>query len=532
MKIDVTTEGFQKKLAFVVPADQVRGELDEAFRKLSRTARLRGFRPGKAPRRVLEAHFGPQVRADVANNLIQSSWMQALSTQDIEPVGNPSIEHADELDGRNDFHFTIRVEVRPEVELEQYTGVEVPYPEARVTDEELEAMVHARLEGQARLVEVTDRPVEQGDLVLAELVVGPEDAPVATEQGTAIRTDGDPYYPGVEGLLLGMSIGEEKTGEVSFPEDARTEEIQGQTLPVRAKVLGIQATRIPELDDEIAEELGFEGGAEGMRTALRAQMQAARDELSRNQARANLLEKLIEINPFEVPEGMVEQSLQMLSDELKMQEAYRTGRDPQTIGFSDATMADLRNRARFAAKAGLILESVSRKEKIEVNDDDIEKRLQELADMRGQTVEAIRGWFSTDEAIAELRDRILEEKTLEWLLEHSTLVPAEPARPTSELGRVAQDIVESNVARRAQKTSADKAAEAPATEEPAPKAEEAPAETAAAEVDTSVLDQPIGKLKDALATGAWDDHLDALEAAEKSGKNRKGALDAIAGRRS
>jgi len=526
MKVDVTTEGFQKKLTFVVPAEQVRGELDEAFRKLSRSVRLRGFRPGKAPRRVLEARFGSQVKADVANSLIQSSWMQALRSQDIDPVGNPSLEHADDIDGRSDFQFTIRVDVRPEVELTQYTGVEVPYPESEVTDQEVEAMVQARLEGQARLVEVDDRPVQKGDLVLAELVIGPEDAPVVTEQGTALRTDGDPYYPGVEALVVGLSIGEEQTGEVTFPDDARITEVAGQTLPVRVKVLGIQATRVPELDDALAEELGFEGGAEGMRAALRAQMQQSRDELSRNQARANLLEKLIELNPFEVPAGMVDQSLQMLTDELKMQEAYRTGRDPRNITFSEATMADLRARARFAAKAGLILEAVARAEKIEVDDADVEKRLQDLADVRGQTVEAIRGYFSTDEALQELRDRILEEKTLEWLLEHSTLVPAAPAgEPRSELARVAQDIVESNVARRSTRKGAEKGAE---TEEAA----EAPAVVAEpGAVDTSVLDLAIGKLREALATGQYDDQLDALEAAEKAGKNRKGALDAIAARR-
>src|SRR5690606_9405758 len=127
----------------------------------------------------------------------------------------------------------IRVEVRPEIELQQYTGVEVPYPEAKVTDEELDAAIRARLEGQARLVEVTDRPVEKGDLVLVELVAGPEDAPVAQEQGTALRTDGDPYYPGVEPLVIGLSVGDEKTGEVTFGDDARIEEVRGRTLPVR-----------------------------------------------------------------------------------------------------------------------------------------------------------------------------------------------------------------------------------------------------------------------------------------------------------
>lgn len=531
MKVDVSTEGYKKKLAFTVPADKVQTELENAFRALSRSVRLPGFRPGKAPRKVLEARFGPRVRADVANDLINASYRDALTEHDIQAIGQPQLDHADELTPRMDFQFTISVEVRPEIELDNYVGVEVAYPKVVVTDEEVEDAVRGRLEGQSRLVEVTDRPAQEGDFVLVELIAKDGEEEVAHEQGTMIRSAGDPYYPGVEPLLMGLSVGEEKTGEVQYSEEARIEEIKGRTLQTTVKVLGIQSNQVPELTDEIAQELGYDGGAEGMRSAIRAQMHESRDELARNQARANLLEKLIEVNPFDVPASMIEQSLEMLVNELRMQQAYRTGRDPRTISFSDAVMTDLRARATFAAKAALVLEFVSKKENITVGDEDFEAKYRELADMRGQTVEAVKGYFVGEDAVEELRDRILEEKTLEWLLERSNLVETDaPAEPASGLAKVAEEIVQEQVAKRAKRKEAPANAEEPTAEAPA---EEAPAEEAAAagEVDLSILDLPIGKLKEALATGDHDTHLDALEAAEQAGKARKGALDAIAARR-
>src|SRR5688572_29055268 len=121
MKVDVTTVGFQKKLAFTVPADKVQGQVEDAFRKLSRTVKLHGFRPGKAPRRVLEARFGPQVRADVAQTLIQESYRSAVQEHEIEPIGQPSLDQAGEISPADDFQFTITVDVRPAIELQTYT---------------------------------------------------------------------------------------------------------------------------------------------------------------------------------------------------------------------------------------------------------------------------------------------------------------------------------------------------------------------------------------------------------------------------
>jgi FKBP-type peptidyl-prolyl cis-trans isomerase (trigger factor) len=558
MKVDVTTvNSFQKRLAFTVPPDQVRNRLDQAYKRIAGKVRLPGFRPGKAPRKVLEARFAQQIEAEVAQDLIQQSYRSALTDHAIQPVGSPSVDESSPVVEPDGFKFTIVVDVRPEIELQEWKGLEVEFPTVSVTPEEIERAIKARLEGQAKLEEVSDRPVDKGDLALVELTItdpssiaaeasvsyatlvqdegtaidlselnvesagadkvrlsGPaervrqaieaikalqpeanvEELPgapeVAREPGTMIRTEGDPYYPGVDNFVIGMSLGETKEGEVSFGSTERAGAVAGRKLHVQAKLISVQSHKIPELTDELAGTLGYEGGADGMRTTIEAQIRHSRDELARNQARANLLEAVIAKNPFEVPQGMVEQSLRMLMDELRNQQAMRTGRDPKTIGFSEAQVRDLRMRSAFAAKAALILEWVAKREGIAVTDADVDSKFQQLATEWGQTVEAIKGRFRRTEDTAELRERILEEKTLDWMLEQSTLIAPKPPAAGSE-------------------------AEA----------------SGVSSADLKVLEGSIDGLKQALSSGALDGQLDALMEAEQGSRARKGALSAIEGRK-
>ncbi len=487
MKLDVISLGsHQKKLQFSVPPEKVKAELDRAYNQLKRKVRLHGFRPGKAPRKVLEMRFGSQVISDVATNLIQEGYSTALQEHDIEPVSRPAVDEQGELEASRSFEFSITVDVRPEIELETYTGVEVEAPAVEVTEEEVEDAVRRRLEGQARLVEVSDRPVEKGDMVLVELTARAEGEEVVSEPGTMIRTEDDPYYPGVDDLIVGLETGGEKTATVTFSEEARTPEVAGRELEVTVRVQSIQANEIPELTDELAEELGYEGGASALREGIRGEIATAREEASKNQARANVLQALIDTNPFDVPQGMVEQQLEALMQELRLQAAYR-GRDPRQVTFDEAQRADLAIRAEFAVKGGLILEHVAKKEGLEVTEADLDAKYAELADERGQSVEAIRGWFQKEEAIEELRARLLEEATLDWLLEHAEVVRTAPS------------------------------------EEPA-------SEGAPAEVPLELLEGSVSDLKAALGEGAHDAHLQALLDAEQEGKARKGALRAIEAR--
>jgi trigger factor len=442
MQYDLQIENvssIKRKLRFTIAQDVIKGELDLAFKDLKRNARLPGFRKGKVPRRILEARFGSQVRSDISSRLIDRSWREASTS--LELAGQPRLREPGDVNQQKDFIFTIEVDVKPNVEINNYRGVEVPYRVLNITDEEVDADISRQLATRASIQEVTeDRPVQSGDQVLAELVLTEGDEELAREAGTMINTSNERFYPGIESFLIGMSKDDDKSGEVTIADSTIFDHLKGKTLQATAKVLSIQAMATPELTDELAAELNFEGGAMGMRVAVQMKLQSDREAAARNQSRVDLLQVLVDKNEFDVPDGMVEEQLQALVEELCVRRAYG-GTDPRSIKFSDAEIADLRTRATFAAKASCILAAVSRQEKIEVGDADLDSRISEIAAMRGQAVEAIRGYLEREGAFDVLRDRILEEKTLEWLLENADLkeVAAETPAVTDEDAQGADD---------------------------------------------------------------------------------------------
>ena len=404
----------QKRIRFTVPSDEVNRKLDAAFKNLSTKVRLPGFRPGKIPRKMLEDRYGKQLRSEVANELMNLRFQSA--SRELEFIGQPTVEHADGL-GEGDFNFTIAVQVKPEIELGTYLGLKIKYPLAAISDDQVDMDVARRLQGLARQVEVTeDRAVQVGDLVLAEIKTGDE----VLEAGTILNTSGEKSWPGIESLTVGVKKGQSASGSVTIAESAASAGNRGRVLDATVTVLGIHLMQVPPLADDVAAQAGFEGGADAMRAAVRMELETRANENGRNQARIQLLQELVKAHVIEVPAALTEKNLKLLIEELGVQATYR-GRDPRTIRYSEAQLADLRVRAEFAAKAGLILDGVAKREGIAITADDLERKYQEIADMRGQRIEAIRGYIQKDGAVGELKKHLLEERTLDWVLERCDL---------------------------------------------------------------------------------------------------------------
>ncbi len=448
----------RRRLNFTVPAELVDTELDTAYKSLKRKARLPGFRPGKAPRRILEARFGKQVLSEVGGRLIQQAFSEAA--RDMELAGQPAVEEQGELAAGKALTFSIGVDVKPDVQLADYSGVEVEYVAAQVRDADIDASVARLVQSQSRIAEVTeDRPVQSGDRVLTQLKLEADGDVVAEEAGTMVLTEGERYYPGLEKLLIGLEKGKEATGSVTIGDNAQYEHLRGRTFDATVTVLSMQALSVPELTDDLASELGYEGGVEGMRAALAMKLQEQVDENSRTQARVAILQKLVDANTFDVPQGMIEEQLEALVEELKVRKAYQ-GADPRSIRFSDAEMADLRTRALFAARASVILATVAKLEEIDVSNDDLDAKIQEIADSRGQNANQIRAYLQREQAFGVLRTRILEEKTLEWLLEHAKLTAVEPTEGGEEAPAPAPKKKASKAKAAAPEAAAPEAAEA------------------------------------------------------------------------
>jgi trigger factor len=407
----------EKKLSFEIPSETVAKKLDGAYRELQGQVRLPGFRQGKAPRNVLESRYGSRVKADVASSLINESFRAAA--EGLVIFGQPQVDEAGEVQPGQPFSFSITVEVKPDIELTTYTDVEIEIATSTVEEEAVDHAIEHRLQASSSITEVSeDRAIVETDMAMIQLEASIEDEVVHEHPGTVINLAHDHYYGGIAPLLLGKKKGEDFSGTVDFEDQCQVEELTGKTASVKGKVLSIQALETPELTDELSVELGYEGGADGMRAAIRSDLEEQAEQNAQGQAKASLLERLIEINPFEAPSGLVMHQMQSLENELRMQALY-SGQDPRATQFTEEQQAQLLERATFAAKATLLLEAVGEKESIQVEESDIETRYQEIADSRGQQVEAVRALFQKEGAVQDLETRILEEKTLDWLMEHS-----------------------------------------------------------------------------------------------------------------
>lgn len=427
MQYDLRIEdvsSIRRRLTFTVEGDVVKAELERAFTDLKNRVRLPGFRPGKVPRNVLEARFGRQIRGEVSDRLIQRSYSEAAAK--LEVAGSPAVEDRGEVSSGHPYSFVIAVDVRPQVEVKDYKGLEISYPLRDLTDEVVDANVTRELGRRARIQEVEeDRPVAEGDLVLTRVKLTADGETLADEPGTMVHTRGERYYPGVDTLVLGLSKGGEATATVTIGTSSEIESLRGREVEASVTVLAIHAQKVPDLSDELAAELGYEGGAEGMRATIRMRLDEQNEEAARNQARVDLLQKLVQGNPLDVPKGLVDEQHQLLVEEMRVRRAYE-GQDPRRIRFSEAEMADLRERAAFAARASCLLSGIARQEGIKVGSEDLDAKIQEIADMRGQAVEAIRGYLEREGAMGMLEMRILEERVLDWLMEQSELVRTEP----------------------------------------------------------------------------------------------------------
>ena len=420
----------RRRLEFSVPGSAVKAELKMEYDKLRRSVRLRGFRPGKVPVAVIKKRFGGQVRADVAERMVNQVWREAVSS--VEVAGQPQLVDQGDLSSGQTFSFAIEVDVRPEVELGEYKGLSVEYVRPEVEEASVDQMVQVKLASLRRIQEVDeDRAVQAGDFVLTALKLVDGDEEVIEEPGTLINTGAERFYPGLEGLLVGLKKGGEKTEEVTIAETTVLEQIKGRTLTATVRVEAIQSYVTPELTDDVAGELGYEGGQDGMRAAIRMEIDERIDASAREAAQVKLLQALVAGHDFEVPSSMVDEQFEALVEEHKIRRAY-AGEDMRTITIDEATRADLRNRAVFAAKASILLLQVGKAESIEVSSEDLDAKIGEIAAQRGQTPQAIRGYLERENALPVLTTRVTEEKVIGWLMENADLKAVAPSEAPAE----------------------------------------------------------------------------------------------------
>jgi trigger factor len=413
-----------------VPWDRVQKDLNSTYSKLARTARVRGFRPGKVPLNVVKQLFKKQVQAEVAGSLIEQGLMSAVEEHDIAIVAQPEINDAAEITDGSPFEFRARIEVRPTVERVDVDGLEVFRDLDDVTDEQVDERIADLREQNADLQEPDPmRPAQKGDQLTIdyEVSVDGEPKPDMTATARPVELGSGRLLEAFEDGLLGTQPGDAKDITVAFPDDASAEELRGKNAIFSVQVKELREKILPDLDDEFAKDVGEYENLEALRAQLRKDLVAEAEKRSESSIRDQIINALVDKNDVPVPPTLVQQQKQQMTREL-ITLMQITGQQPGAIG---ELLAGMDARAERRVKAGLLLGALARQEKIEVGEADVEAKLAEIAESSGKHIAKVRVDYQ-GERRDSLEGQLLESKLMAMLKDRMTVKDGHPPKTDAE----------------------------------------------------------------------------------------------------
>ncbi len=405
------------RLEVVVEAASVRRAYERAYRDLARQVRVRGFRPGKAPRSVLESLYGGSVAEQLEQALVGDTLADALEQAGLEPVAEPAIE-ASHPAIDSDFHYTARIEVRPPIALPDLAGLRGRRPRVEVSDADVQRELEALQRRQALLLEEPEGTEAAAGHVLSVDFAGRVDGkPFEGGSGRDVEVElgSGHFLPGFEDGLLGARAGEDRELRLRLPEDHASPALAGREAVFAAHVHAVRRRELPALDDELAKDLGEEfEGLEDLRARIRQDLVRLRERAARAELQRSLLESLVSQTEFEVPAGLVERQLQQ---QLHSARHRLEGSVPEAS--LEAQLArwkeEWRGRAERSVRERLLIGEVARARAIDPAPDQVEARIREMAGQQGVDPGALRKAYGEDSLERLAWGELVDEQVLEFL---------------------------------------------------------------------------------------------------------------------
>jgi trigger factor len=412
-------EGCRHSLEIAIPAEEVESETGRVAANVQKRAKLPGFRPGKAPASLIRKQFSSDIRQQVVENLIPKALQKQIEAENLNMVGQPDITDLHFHDGEP-LRFKAEFEVVPAIELGEYKDIEVPYTEPAVTDEDVDKRLNEIRDQKAQYVNIDPRPIENGDyaVVALESTAGVEGEPVKQDE-MVLEIGGTDTFEAFTENLRGLSPGDEKDFEVTYPEDYGAPRLAGKTVKFHAVVKGLRRKDLPELNDEFAQDLGDYRNVDEVRDAIRKGIAAQRQHEAQADAKNKIVDKLVEAHDFPVPEVFVERQI-----ENRVQQSLRAmaaeGVDPRSIKLDwNKVKESQREKAVHEVKASMLLSRISEREAIHATRDEVDKEVERLAKSNREPVAAAQMRFEKDGTLGRIANHIQTEKTLNFLFEHA-----------------------------------------------------------------------------------------------------------------
>ena len=411
-------EGCKHELEIEVPLDEVDRETERVVLNLQKKVRIPGFRPGKAPANIIRTRFAGELRQDVLEGLVPRALNKRLEEEHLEFVGTPNISDV-HFEKGEPLRFKAQFEVAPEFELGEYNGVTVHYAEPQVTDADVEERLNQIRESRAEYVNIDPRLAEDGDhaVIALESVAGAAE-PVKQDE-MMVNVGGADTMPAFTEALRGMTPGEEKQVEVTYPEDYGQEKLAGRTVTFKLHLKVIRRKDLPEVNDEFAKDLGDYQNLDEVRDAIRKSIFHEREHKAQQDAKNELVEKLVEAHVFPVPEAYVERQIEIQLEQ-QLRDLAGAGVDPRKLNLDWAKLKESRReKATSEVRGSLLLGKIADREHIDVTQDEVDREVQRIARQEREPVAATRKRLEEKGIIRRIVSGIRTEKTLNFLFEHA-----------------------------------------------------------------------------------------------------------------
>ncbi len=419
-----------RKLTITLPEDMVGKELDKAYNKLKKEVRIKGFRRGKIPRSVLEKNYRQQVEAEVGEQLVQETYFDAIEQEGLDTVVHPEIvEHNFPEDGT--FSYVAMVDVKPVFDLTEYKGLEIEKPSTDVTEKEVDARIEELRRSHAVLKSADEEHgIEKDDIVIVDFQGFHNEKPMKQVHNTDYSIDVGQGRLGeeFESKLLGLKKGEKTIYEIDFPVDYPNPILAGKTVEFKVDIKDVKERIKPALDDEFAKDINPDHeNLDDLRKEIREELKKEKERTLEGELDDRIMEKLIQLHPFEVPRRLVMYEVQ----EMVKQTEENLKRGGMTLESAGINLEELieQNKpiAEKRVRGDFILKKVAEVEEIKLTDDDIEQGYQRIADEYNMTLDEVKSYFKRREEILPFINELLNEKLLTFLRENANFieVPAE-----------------------------------------------------------------------------------------------------------
>jgi trigger factor len=412
----------KRTLDISVPVEAVEQETERVVDALKQRVRLPGFRPGKAPSSLVRSRFAAEIREDVVKSLVPKHFHKAVEDKDLHIVGTPDVTDVHFLAGEP-LTFKAEFEVAPDFELKGYLGLTVAYSEPEVTGEQVAERLERLREQKAEFVNVDPRPVADGDYAVISLeAVGQAPEGIGKQDELTVLIGAEDTLEAFSTNLRGGTPGDEKEFDVAYPEEYGDPKLSGKTIRFRANLKGIRRKELPELNDAFAADTGDFQSLDELKDEIRKSLLRETEFLASQEAKKKLIEQLVDMHEFPVPEAFLEQQIKMQVEQY-LRSLQARGEDLSKVKLDwDKIRESLRERAARDVKASLLLDRIADRETIEVTNEEMDRELQRIARQGREPLAALRKRLEEDGGLRRIASRIRTDKTLNLLFEQARKV--------------------------------------------------------------------------------------------------------------